>query len=115
MSPIATNPEKERRVLRSVRIGVGEAKPRTSQSLENDIEGSSNCGFDEGRFEKEPLQVYYERIGYLPPPDDATMEILSFMSMSNPVLDVEAGRLSLQNIPLFRKRAIVAHGRHRTQ
>ncbi|KAL2289768.1 hypothetical protein FJTKL_01089 [Diaporthe vaccinii] len=103
VSPIATNPEQERRVLQTVETGVVEAKPSTPKSLETDTEDSLNWDSDERHVEKEPLQVYYERIGYLPPLDDATMEVLSFMSMSNPDVDVEAGRVSPQNIPLFRK------------
>lgn len=79
-----------------------QAEPSTSQSREDNGEGSPDWDYDERHVEKDPLQVYYERIGYLPPLDDTTMEVLSFMSMSNPDIDVEAGRVSPQNITLFR-------------
>jgi hypothetical protein len=89
-----------------VEAEVIEAEPSTSQSRDDEDVGdttdSTDWNLDDIQIERDPLQSYYERIGYLPPLDDATMEVLSFMSMSNPDLDVEAGRISPQNVSLFR-------------
>lgn len=68
----------------------------TSQSQEN-IQFTPDSDSDEAPIEKDPLQLYYERIGYLPPLDDATVEVLKFLKMSHPDLDVEAGRISSYN------------------
>ncbi|KAJ0114488.1 hypothetical protein J7T55_004731 [Diaporthe amygdali] len=102
-SSVATGPEQEQRILQTVETHTAGAEPSTYHSEEDDIEYNPSCDSDEEYVEEDPLQVYYERVGYLPPLDDATIEVLNFLSMSNPDLDVEAGRISPQNDAEFKE------------
>ncbi|KAG8162690.1 hypothetical protein KVR01_007168 [Diaporthe batatas] len=95
--PAKTGSDKGQRVLRSVETGS------SSHSQRGSVEFTPDWDSDEASVDKDPLQVYYERIGYLPPLDDATVEVLKFLKMSCPDLDVEAGRISSSNVPEFRR------------
>lgn len=80
-----------------------EAGPSSYHSGEDNAEGTQGWNSAEEYVEEDPLQRYYEKIGYLPPLDDATVEVLKFLKMSYPDLDVEAGRISSYNDPEFKE------------
>lgn len=93
VSSIARGPEQERRVLQSVEAQIVQEEPSSPHLREQEIDVTEDWDSDEAHVEKDPLQLYYERIGYLPPLDDATVEVLKFLKMSDPELDMQAGRV----------------------
>lgn len=91
MPQATADSDQGKKVLRSVETRS------TSHSQEGNVQDTPDWDSEEASIEKDPLQLYYERIGYLPPLDDATVEVLKFLKMSYPDLDLEAGRISSHN------------------
>lgn len=71
---------------------AAEAKSKTSELTRGptDTESTEDSNFDA----EDDLEAFYKRIGYLPPLDDATIEVLEFLSLSVPNMDTDAGRIS---------------------
>lgn len=81
-------------ILQSVEAPTVGSASVVSCSSEDSIESTPDSGSDGDRSEEDPLEAFYERVGYLPPLDDSTIEVLKFLRKSYPDLDVYAGRIS---------------------
>lgn len=81
---------------------IVQEEPSSPHQGEDGVEDTPSWDSKEEFVEEDPLQLYYKRIGYLPPLDDATIEFLEVLSMSNPTVDPEAGRIAPKSIFKFR-------------
>lgn len=89
-APSSTGLEQDQGILPTVE--TGEARSRTSEITRGHTRTGST---EDSAFDAEDdLEAFYERIGYLPPLDDATIEVLEFLSLSVPNMDTDAGRIS---------------------
>ncbi|KAG6365885.1 hypothetical protein INS49_000061 [Diaporthe citri] len=94
-APFATGLEQDHSVLPTVE--TAEARSRTSELTRGPTETDST---EDSNFDAEDdLETFYKRIGYLPPLDDATIEVLEFLSLSVPDMDTDAGRVSASKQP----------------
>lgn len=95
IAPLATGLEQDHSVLPTVE--TAEARSKTSELTRGPTETGST---EDSNFDAEDdLEAFYKRIGYLPPLDDATIEVLEFLSLSAPNMDTDAGRVSASKQP----------------
>lgn len=95
IAPSAADLRKTYQVLPTVETSETRSKSsgitRDSTDLDS-TEGSGSVADDD-------LEAFYKTIGYLPPLDDATIEVLEFLSLSDPNMDADAGRVSASKQP----------------